>query len=102
MRYLEIFYLLLTSLLISTGSTLPAQAQNTPSPTYKDVLSHGYEIKAVTFLSDTVSARLAGGSPGDTILVTLQSGQSVATCWFKLNAWLSQNIAQDSCTVGPP
>ena len=75
MRYREMCCLLIISL-ISTTLTVSAQAQNTQSPNYKDVLLHGYQIKAVTFLSDTVSARLAGGSPGDTILVTLQSGRA--------------------------
>jgi hypothetical protein len=72
----------------------PALAQPAPTSvqaTFDSLLAAGYEIKAVTVMSDATAKEVF---PGETIttsqiFITLQKGTSVAVCKNATAAWLS-------------
>lgn len=67
----------------------PAAATTSTAPDIKRIkmgalLSQGYEIKAVSVVSQEISSRLAEKPDRDGVLVTLQKGSSAATCLYSL------------------
>lgn len=52
------------------------------------LLSSGYEIKAVTFVSQDVTSRMTRQLDNDAALVTLQKGSAAATCMFALSQYV--------------
>jgi hypothetical protein len=76
----------------------PASAQPAPATTqatFDGVLAAGYEIKAVTVLSDTASKEVFGQAvTASQIFITLQKGTSVAVCENATSTWLSLADAQ--------
>jgi hypothetical protein len=73
----------------SLGAAI-VQAQST-LPTYRSLLSQGFELKTVTLIPTDMSTRLYQSNYPDTVLVTLQKGPVTATCAFTLGAWNAQN-----------
>lgn len=72
----------------------PALAQTAPATTQAtldSVLAAGYEIKAVTVLSDAATKEVFAGQTGVTsqIFITLQKGTSVAVCETATLNWLA-------------
>ena len=61
-----------------TGECLAQEQQS-----FKSLMGRGFDIKGVTF------ARGEATENRETFIVTLQSGKSVAVCFFSANAWIS-------------
>ena len=75
------------------AAAAPAVAAAAAVPELKRVkmralLSSGYEIKAVTFVSQDVTSRMTRQLDNDAALVTLQKGSAAATCMFALSQYV--------------
>ncbi len=82
-----------------TPATPPGQPPPPPSPTYKNLMDQGFEIKGLIYLSDTASTRLATVVQPETVIVTLQKGPITATCWIQLADWQRQTVSTLSCNL---
>jgi hypothetical protein len=59
------------------------------------IMAQGYEIKAVTVLSDAAAKEVFGSAPSTSqIFITLQKGTSIAVCENATSTWLSLSDAQ--------
>jgi hypothetical protein len=82
------FAFALASLVLAQAPECLAQEQQS---SFKSLMGRGFDIKSVTF------ARGEATENRETFIVTLQSGKSVAVCFFSANAWisLSNNVLDD-------
>lgn len=87
--------------LAQTPAPAPAPAAPT-GPTSSQasidsIMAQGYEIKAVTVLSDAAAKEVFGSAPSTSqIFITLQKGTSIAVCENATSTWLSLSDAQMS------
>jgi hypothetical protein len=77
----------------------PALAQTAPATTqvsFDSILAAGYEIKAVTVMSDAATKEVFPSQTGlaSQIFITLQKGTSVAVCENATSTWISLSSAQ--------
>jgi hypothetical protein len=82
-----------------TPTTPPGQPAPPPTPTYKNLMDQGFEIKSTIYLSDAASTRLATVVQPETVIVTLQKGPLTATCWIQLGDWQRQTVSTLSCNL---
>lgn len=95
------------ALLASSGLAARAQpAAPAPSPSFKQLIGEGFEIKAVTIVPSDV---LKAASIEDTTpraVVSLQKGPLSAACVYNAANWWNQVPASmegtTQCTVYPP
>ena len=82
--------------IVCIGGALAQQ----PAQTYKSLLTQGFEVKAVVFIPADATTRLgSGGALPDSVLITLQKGPTVATCWQVFVAFKSQSAGDGACDV---
>jgi hypothetical protein len=79
----------------------PALAQTVPTTTqasFDSILAAGYEIKAVTIMSDAAVKEVytTGGPYPSQVFITLQKGTSVAVCEMGTANWV--NVQAPSMT----
>jgi len=64
---------------------------------YASLLSQGFEVKNVLLISASDSSRLSGSlQQQDSVLVTLQKGDTTATCWLVFSVWNQQSLGGQS------
>lgn len=92
--------LVLTALIVALTGTAAFAQSNTTTPAaaaaapelkrvkMRTLLSSGYEIRAVTFVSQDVTSRMTRQLDNDAALVTLQKGPAAATCMFALSQYV--------------
>jgi hypothetical protein len=80
-------------------ATSPPPAQQATQPTYKALLTQGYEIKATILVNSDVASRLATNLQPDTVMVILQKGALSANCWITLSGWNLQDVGGSACNV---
>lgn len=78
-----------------------APAPATPPPPAKPpvkrvkmrtLLTNGYQVRAVTFVPQDASTRVAKMADNDAALVTLQKGPAAATCFISLEEYISPGM----------
>lgn len=75
--------------LVSSGAW--AQDQPPLQSSFTALLSKDYEIKSVTLVPLEVAKRATESVKTDTVIVTLQSKQSVAVCYIAFANWAFMN-----------
>ena len=81
------------------AQTAPTTTQTSPATTQTSIdsiLGAGYEIKAVTVLSDATTKEVYTGQAGlpSQVFITLQKGTSVAVCEGASSSWIWLSDAQ--------
>ena len=66
----------------------PAAVPEVKRVKMRALLAAGYDIKAVTFVSQEVTSRITRQPDNDAALVTLQKGPAAATCFFALSQYV--------------
>jgi hypothetical protein len=81
----------------TTPPPAPPAAQSLPTTgQYSDLLNQGFEIKSTFLISESASTQLTGSiQQQSTVMVTLQKGAVVATCWALFSAWNTQGLANN-------
>ena len=102
------FFVALCALSISAASAQTAPPPAPPAPQsppttaqYSDLLNQGFEIKSTIYVSEAGSMQAAGAvQQQGTVLVTMQKGPVVATCWAIFSAWNTQALTNNlSCNL---
>jgi hypothetical protein len=76
-------------------ATLAQTAPTSSQASVDSIMAQGYEIKAVTVLSDAAAKEVFGAAPSTSqIFITLQKGTSIAVCENATSTWLSLCDAQ--------
>jgi hypothetical protein len=75
----------------------PALAQTAPATapaTFDSLLASGYEVKAVSVMSDAaIKEVFAGQTLNSQVFITLQKGNSIAVCEVSTSSWINLSDA---------
>ena len=63
----------------------------------RKLLADGYEIKSVALTPQTVSSRIALKPDVDAVLISLQKGPQLATCWLQLASYVNGQVLDAGC-----
>lgn len=80
------------------GAGAPAPAP--PLPALKDLLAQGYEVKATMLVPSEVVSRNSR-STVDAVVVTIQRGASIGTCYTAFSAFVDGDFVDLACVVKP-
>jgi len=56
------------------------------------LLADGYEIKSTIFIPQEASTRVAGRPDHDAVVISLQKGQALATCFHQLRNYVAAEV----------
>jgi len=87
------------SVISAGGALAETPAASATANTIKSLLTQGFEVKDVLYLSGSATTREAQQVEKNTVLITLQKGALTAACWFDLSLWISQQISTGTCNV---
>ena len=87
----------------STGDQPAATTETAPAPspvapTMKDLLSTGYEVKAVTIVPHDIVKRGGSTTDVDAVMITLQKGAALATCYTEFTSFANGAFVTLACT----
>ncbi len=74
------------------AGSIPAEAQEKEQP-FKDLIASGYVVQASTYIPVTPDV------DKPTIVITLQSGKSVAVCTFGIPEWENMTSTMESSST---
>jgi hypothetical protein len=80
----------------STEKAPPAAA---PSPTMKDLLNEGYEVKATSVIPHDIVTRGGSTADVDAAMIILQKGSAVATCYTEFASFANGAFVTLPCNV---
>lgn len=79
------------ALVMAAAAAQPALAQDTQS--FKALATQGFEVKSVALVPVDVAKRLNEANRDDSVVVTLQKGNAVATCFYAVANWINLSTA---------
>jgi hypothetical protein len=87
----------------SPGEQAPATTTETapaaPSPTMRDLLNEGYEVKSVSIVPHDVVKRGGSTTDVDATIIVLQKGPTVATCYEVFTSLTDGSLVSLPCNV---
>jgi len=69
-----------------------------PSPTMKDLLGQGYEVKAVTLIPHDIVTRGGSTTDVDAMMFLLEKGAAIATCYTDFASYANGSFVTLACT----
>jgi hypothetical protein len=80
-------------------SAMPALAQTQEAPKQpvqrvklRALLADGYELKNVVFVPQDASSRIAAKPDHDALVISLQKGSAIATCYHQLRNYVAGEV----------
>lgn len=80
---------LATLCLAASVSLALAQGGTMQRVRLRALLADGYELKSIVFIPNDASSRIAATADKDAVLLSLQKGQQIATCFLSAVDYLS-------------
>jgi hypothetical protein len=88
------FCVMPTDLVLAQTTPPPVQTPPTTAQ-YSDLVNQGFEIKSTILMSETASQLVGATQSQPTLMVTLQKGPAIATCWVLFSAWNTQALVNN-------
>lgn len=81
------------------STTETASEPAAPSPTMRDLLNEGYEVKSVSIIPHDIVKRGGSTTDVDATIIVLQKGPVIATCYEVFTSLTDGSLVNLPCSV---